>query len=121
MLGRSNLEHLHVICTDIDSNLYNPVAHVLGSLRRSTLESLKLLEDHIDDWIHRWMSPQRNPYAPNASKFGLQLLQLHLQDVGYGPQKLSRTSALFVHDVIYWKRLVEVHLESMRAGGCFLQ
>ncbi|KFH74100.1 hypothetical protein MVEG_01313 [Podila verticillata NRRL 6337] len=113
VLGRSSLEYLHVVCTDIDATLSDSVAKVLASVQWSTLKSLKLSGNQINAWIRVWMSPHGNTFIPSATNGGPQLLHLHVQGIGSSPELLSHTSALFVHGLVYWSPSVEVHLTNV--------
>lgn len=56
VLGRSNLELLHVMCLSSNPQLSECRGQVLGSLRWYTHKSLKLSGEKIDMWVQYWPS-----------------------------------------------------------------
>lgn len=97
ILGRSSLQHLNIECTAFDSSLSDSVALVLGSVPWTTLRSLTLAGDCMDDWLQLWPS--------NCAPC---LLRLEIQGTE-STQPLSHASVLFVHQVIHASPLQELY------------
>ncbi|KAF9332224.1 hypothetical protein BG006_004912 [Podila minutissima] len=102
VLGRSNLDHLNMVCNPFDLKLASPVAEVLDSIRLNALKSLVLSGSDIDGWVKFW--PLHGSGAP-------QLIHLGIRGPGSNKQDLSHASVLAIHDVIYPSPLVDLKFE----------
>lgn len=102
ILGRSSLEHLTVLCTAFDPNKSDSVSQVLGSVNWSTLKSLVVSGEYINDWIELWPSVT----APL-------LLSLVIQGVR-SAQELSHASVLFVHKLVFASPMVELTFKNVQ-------
>lgn len=103
VLSRSNLEHIHIMCTKFKPMLSESVTLVLGSVQWQTLKSMALSGDNIDGWIQLWTMP----IAPR-------LLNLYLCATESAKLQLSHLSALFLHGLIYTCPLVKLHIENIQ-------
>ncbi|KAF9309334.1 hypothetical protein BG003_009875 [Podila horticola] len=101
-LRRSNLDHLHVLCTSIAPDLCDPIARVLGSVQWPTLRSLVLSGDYIEEWLQLW-SPASAP----------QLLSLRIQGTESALQELSHPSVLWIHRLLFGAPLVDLAFENV--------
>lgn len=103
VISRSNLEHLNIMCTSIDSSMSESIAKVLDSVLWPSLNSLVLSGSHIDEWLQLW------PPHVDARLF-------HLQIWGTPPivQVLSHSSILFMHQLISSSPLVELDLRCVQ-------
>lgn len=114
ILRLSNLEYLKVICTPVKPRMSAAVARVLRSVQWSTLKSLTFSGDHIETWVNIWMNAHCNPFILHPTFGGSQLLHLHLQRTGSAPPpKLSHTSALFIHGLVYLNPSMELVLTNL--------
>lgn len=101
----SNLEHLRIQCTPVYPSMSDLISQILDAVPWSTLKSLKLIGDHVDEWLQLW--------AP-ATVTDSQLLCLHIQAVGSAPLELSHASVLYVHRVVLSSLLMELFLENIQ-------
>lgn len=103
ILRRSNLEYLHIKCIPFDSVLADTMAQVLSSVQLSTIKSLSLTGDRIDDWIR----VTTGFVGPN------QLLCLDIQGTGSAVHQLSHDSALFLHRLVCSSPLAMLRLQNV--------
>ncbi|KAF9375847.1 hypothetical protein CPC16_000501 [Podila verticillata] len=103
IIARSSLEHLVVVCTSFDPCLSKSVAHILQNIPWSTLKSLVLTGDRINEWIQLWP----RPIAPR-------LFCLQIQGTGSVTLDLSHSSTLFVHQIVVASPLVELGFENIQ-------
>ncbi|KAF9325350.1 hypothetical protein BG006_011156 [Podila minutissima] len=103
ILGRSSLEHLHILCTPFNSIMFESIAQVLGLVPWSTLKSLVLSGNNIYESIRQWLLPVVAP----------QLIHLLIQGTGSTKQELSHSSVLFLHKLIYTSPLQECHFKNI--------
>jgi len=96
VLRRSDLEHLHVVCTPVNSQSES-ITQVLGAIRWSTLKSLVFAGNNIKQWIDHCLSP----FSPN-------LLSLQIQGTWSNIQELSHSNVLFIHQLISASPIVEL-------------
>ncbi|KAF9310779.1 hypothetical protein BG003_008113, partial [Podila horticola] len=108
ILRRSELEHLHVVCSTLDPNLVDSIPHLLSSMDWSTLKSLELSGDDIDTWIQLWMTPSNEIFAPDVGSV-LQCLTIR----GRSAHDLSHAIVLFIHQLVFSSPL-ELRLENVR-------
>ncbi|KAG0345351.1 hypothetical protein BG005_001330, partial [Podila minutissima] len=102
VLRRSSLEHLHVICGFVPSQLSRSVSQILGSIRWTTLKSLALTGDNIEKWLQLW-----------PSAVSQRLLRLEVQGTELAQQELSHSTVLFIHRLIFMSPLVEIFIEEV--------
>ncbi|KAG0028535.1 hypothetical protein BGZ82_008394 [Podila clonocystis] len=102
VLGRSNLEQLHVVCTPFDSRSRS-IAQVLSSVQWNTLKSLSMSGGEIDEWCQIWPSP----VSP-------QLLCLGVGGSSSAVQDLSHTSILFLQQLIFSSALMELRFRNVQ-------
>lgn len=103
IFARSDLEYLKIICTPIASELHDAIGQVLASLQWSTLKSLVLFGDSIDEWIKLWPTP-----------VGSQISCFTIQGSGSAPQELSHLSVLWIHRLVYVSPLVMMHITDVQ-------
>ncbi|KAG0085843.1 hypothetical protein BGZ92_008658 [Podila epicladia] len=102
VLGRSDLDHLNMVCNPFDPKLSSPVAEVLDSIRLNALKSLVLSGSNIDGWIKLWPPPGTG--TP-------QLIHLGIRGPVSKKQNLSHASVLAIHDMIYPSPLIDLKFE----------
>lgn len=102
ILGRSDLEHLNIVCTPFNPNLSGSIAQVLGSVQSNALKSLVLSGSNIDGWIKLWPSND----TPK-------LIHLGIRGTGSAKQELSHESVLVVHQMVYASPLVDLKIENV--------
>ncbi|KAF9377275.1 hypothetical protein CPC16_011915 [Podila verticillata] len=102
VLRRSNLDHLHVLCSPIDPDLCDPISQVLGSVQCLTLKSLVLSGLFIEEWLQLW-PPVSAP----------QLLSLRIQGTESTVQELSHSCVLWIHQLIFCSPLVDLTFENV--------
>lgn len=103
IIARSSLEHLVVVCMSFDIILSDPIKQILQNISWSTLKSLILTGDNIDEWIQLWP----RPIAPR-------LHCLQIRGTGSVALELSHSSALFVHQIVVASPLVELNFENVQ-------
>lgn len=101
VLCRSNLEHLNIVCTRVDSQLSKHIPNVLSSIQWESLRPLVLSGACIDEWLQLLPSPA-----------GTQLLCLQIRGTSPHIQELSHTSILVIQQLIFASPLVELNIES---------
>ncbi|KAF8929430.1 hypothetical protein BGZ52_002242, partial [Haplosporangium bisporale] len=106
VLRRSNLEHLHIVCSSFDPSVSTSIAKVLGSIEWLTLKSLVLSGEYIDDWLQLW------PLPTDARLLCLQIWGTLPED-----QVLAHSSVLFLHHLMFASPLVDLHLRLIRPHG----
>ncbi|KAG0087100.1 hypothetical protein BGZ92_007597 [Podila epicladia] len=104
ILGRSSLEHLHILCTHSHLAVAESITQVLCSVPWLALKSLILSGDNINEWIRHWPLPIEAP----------QLMSLQIRGAESSEQELSHASTLFVHQLVYANPLMELHLEHIQ-------
>lgn len=102
-LSQSSLEHLRILCSPFDLVLSDHITKVLQNIPWSTLKTLDLTGDNIDQWVQLW-PPTDVP----------RLLSLTIQGTSSEPQELSHPSALFIHRLIYVSPLVELIFKNVQ-------
>lgn len=102
ILCRSYLEHLHVVCTPVDSRSES-ISQILGSVQWSSLKSLVFSGNNIDEWIKIWPSPVTS-----------RLLSLQIRGTWPNVQELSHSSVLFLQRLIFSSSLAELCLWSVQ-------
>lgn len=102
VLHRSNLDHLHILCTPLAPDLCDPIAQVLGSVQWPTLKSLVLSGDFIEEWLQLWP-----PVSPP------QLLSLQIQGTESALQELSHSCVLWIHQLVFGSPLVGLTFENV--------
>lgn len=103
ILFRSNLEYLKIICTPFTPDLPGIVGQVLASIQWSTLKSLNLSGDNINEWINLWPAPITS-----------QLLCFMIQGTGSAPQVLAHSSVLWIHQLVCASSLAMIHLTDVQ-------
>ncbi|KAI9235069.1 MAG: hypothetical protein BYD32DRAFT_470790 [Podila humilis] len=102
ILGRSDLEHLNIVCTPFNSDLSGSMEQVLDSVQSNALKSLVLSGSNIDGWIKLWPSND----TPK-------LIHLGIRGTGSAQQELSHESVLVVHQMVYASPLVDLKFENV--------
>lgn len=102
VLERSILEHLHVICTPVDSQV-DSISQVLDAVPWSSLKSLVFSGNSIDEWMSLWPSP----IAPR-------LLSLQIRGNWPNVQELSHASVVLLQQLIYSSPLMELHFRNVQ-------
>ncbi|KFH63799.1 hypothetical protein MVEG_10492 [Podila verticillata NRRL 6337] len=102
VLRRSDLEHLHVVCTPVNSQSES-IAQVLGCIQWSTLKSLVLAGHHIEAWIDLCQPP-----------FSPRLLSLHIQGTLPNIQELSHSNVLFIFQLICASPMLELCFQNVQ-------
>lgn len=103
VISRSNLEHLNIMCTSIDSSLSDSIAKVLGSVLWPSLNSLVFSGYHIDEWLQLW-----------PSHVDARLIHLQIQGTQPVVPELCHSSILFLHQLISSSPLVELDLRCIQ-------
>ncbi|KAF9382809.1 hypothetical protein CPC16_009192 [Podila verticillata] len=104
VLRRSDLEHLHVVCTPVASQSES-ITQVLGSIQWSTLKSLVLAGHHIEAWID--LCQPSSPVSPS-------LLSLQIRGTLPNIQELSHSNVLIIFQLICASPMVELCLQNIR-------
>ncbi|KAF9209434.1 hypothetical protein BGZ59_010122, partial [Podila verticillata] len=112
VLQRSCLEHLNVHCTSFDPRLSNALHQVLHAVPWSTLKSLVLFGDSIDEWIQAWVGNESLSLSDAFSEDPA-LLHFEIGGTGSTPQQLSHESAMFIHRFICTGLLVGLSLKNI--------
>ncbi|KAG0338184.1 hypothetical protein BG000_004419 [Podila horticola] len=110
VLRQSEINFLSIDCGAFEPSLANHLRHVLEAVNWPSLKSLTLSGNSIDAWIGLWAK------CGNATKlapFEVQLLRLCIVGFGGQEQRLTHSSALWLHAVIYWFSPVEVALNNI--------
>ncbi|KFH63795.1 hypothetical protein MVEG_10488 [Podila verticillata NRRL 6337] len=102
VLHRSDLQHLHVVCTPVDCQ-FESIAQVLGAVQWSTLKSLVLAGHHIEAWIDL-CQPSFSP----------SLLSLQIQGTLPKIQELSHSNVLFIIQLICASPVVELCFQNVQ-------
>lgn len=114
VLQGSHFERLRVKCPFFEPSLEQGICQLLASFRWSTISSLVLFGENIDEWIQLWMA-SRNLRIMNDSGLGPRLLSLEMKGIKRAPpQTLSHTSVLFIHQVAYSSPLVDLYFENVK-------
>ncbi|KAF9387203.1 hypothetical protein CPC16_007178, partial [Podila verticillata] len=103
VLSRSNLQILTVACTPIDPSLSDSIVHLLDSVTWSSLKALVLSGENIDEWLQLWLTVT----TP-------QLVSLEICGTSAGVQRLSHSSMLSVHRLIYVNPLIELYFANVQ-------
>ncbi|KAI9235063.1 MAG: hypothetical protein BYD32DRAFT_470767 [Podila humilis] len=103
VISRSNLEHLNIMCTSIDSSQSESIAKVLDSVLWPSLNSLVFSGSHIDEWLQLW-----------PSHVDARLIHLQIQGTWPVFQELCHLSILFLHQLISLSPLVELDLRCIQ-------
>lgn len=111
VLWQSRLEFLNVVCTTFDLRLSSSLAQILLSVNWSTLKSLVLSGDHIEEWIQLWVTYDQ--LSGCATQVAPQLLSFTIQGSGSALQLLSHSSVLFIHQLIHSSPLVELYFKNV--------
>lgn len=111
VLRQSDLESLSVDCGTFDPSLTSHLGQVLEAVNWSALRSLELSGDNVDGWIDLWA---KFASITNLAPFELQLLRLIIIDSGGQRQRLSHSSVLWIHNLIYLFSPVEVQLKNIK-------
>lgn len=101
MLSRPPIPLLQVACIPFDSDLSILVDQVLLSVQWPSLVSLVLYGSNIDQWIQLW---------PSAVSMRLRSLILH----GLTAQELSRSSALFLQELMFMGLAEELRFSNVQ-------
>ncbi|KFH63798.1 hypothetical protein MVEG_10491 [Podila verticillata NRRL 6337] len=104
VLRRSYLEHLHVVCTPVNSQSES-IAQVLGCIQWSTLKSLVLAGYHIEAWIDLCQPP---------SPVCLSLLSFQIQGTLPNIQELSHSNVLFIIQLICASPMLELCFQNVQ-------
>lgn len=115
VLSRSNLQTLAVACSPVDPCLSGSIVHVLESVNWFSLKALVLSGANIDEWLQLW------PAVATP-----QLVSLEICGTGADVQRLSHSSMLLVHRLIYVSPLIElcfanVQLQDKRAWAFLVE
>ncbi|KFH73479.1 hypothetical protein MVEG_00695 [Podila verticillata NRRL 6337] len=113
VLQRSTLEHLKINCVPISEELWDDVFQLLKSLRPSTLKSLVLGGDNIDEWLWLWVKGSSHPSLHGSMSDQLYLCPVLQKLKIAGAQKLQplgRKSASFILHLIRSSQLQELRL-----------
>ncbi|KFH63732.1 hypothetical protein MVEG_10425 [Podila verticillata NRRL 6337] len=102
VLRRSDLEHLHIVCNPIDSQSES-IAQVLGAVQWTTIKSLVLSGNNIEEWIDLFQFP----FSPG-------LLSLQIQGTWPSIQELSHSSVLFIHNLVCSSQLADLHFRNVQ-------
>ncbi|KAF9381437.1 hypothetical protein CPB97_007755, partial [Podila verticillata] len=102
VLRRSGLEHLHVVCTPVESHSES-ITKVLGSVQWSTLKSLVFAGNNIEAWIDLCQPP-----------FSSSLLSLQIQGTLPNIQELSHSNVLFIFQLICASPMVELCFQNVQ-------
>ncbi|KAG0338241.1 hypothetical protein BG005_003832, partial [Podila minutissima] len=97
LLGRSNLDHLNIVCNPFDAGALDSIAQVLDSVQCDALKSLVFSGSNIDGWIQLWQ--------PNGSP---KLIQLGIHGPGSSKQELSHSSVLAIHQMVHASPLIDL-------------
>lgn len=108
---QSNLQFLYIECGTIDVSLARHLGQVLEAVNWSALKSLKLSGDNVDGWIDLWA---RHGNILNLAPFELHFLRLSMVGSNRQGQRLSHSSALWIHNLIYLFSPVEVLLKNIK-------
>lgn len=108
ILRRSTLRSLHICCTTFDPSLTDCVRQVLLSVQWSTLQSLILSGEAVNEWIQLLVT------TTGISLLDLQFQSFRIQGSGRQFVCLTHSSALFVHQLKYWNPSMEVIPENVR-------
>ncbi|KAG0340205.1 hypothetical protein BG004_006521, partial [Podila humilis] len=107
VLGRSQVEHLHIICNSFESQQADSIAQILLSVPWSTLISLSLSGWKINEWAENWaVITEEYDEDPKLSR-------LHLCGTGSTPLQLSHATVLFLHRLLYSSPLLEFKMENL--------
>ncbi|KFH63753.1 hypothetical protein MVEG_10446 [Podila verticillata NRRL 6337] len=110
VLKRSHLEFLTIECGVFDPNLEHHLGQVLHSVNWSSLKSLDLTGDNINSWINIWAKYSN---SNNLAPFEAQFFSLSIVGSGGQEQRLSHSSALWLHNVIYLFSPASVYLKNI--------
>ncbi|KFH63748.1 hypothetical protein MVEG_10441 [Podila verticillata NRRL 6337] len=102
VLRRSDLEHLHIVCTPVDSQSES-ITQVLGSVQWSTLKSVVFSGNNIEAWIDLCQPPLSSS-----------LLSLQIQGTWPNIQELSHSNVLFIIQLISASPMVELCFQNVR-------
>lgn len=103
LLSLVTLEHFRIMCTSLDSYQSNPLAQVCDSVQWSTLKSLELFGDNINEWI-QILAKVNTP----------RLEYLYIRGTQSVHQELSHASVLFVQQKINASPLVLFNIQDVR-------
>ncbi|KAF9028748.1 hypothetical protein BGZ52_007737 [Haplosporangium bisporale] len=106
VLSRSNLQTLTVACTPVDPSLSDSIVHLLDSVTWSSLKALVLSGENIDEWLQLW------PTVTTP-----QLVSLEICGTSAGVQRLSHSSMLSVHRLIYVSPLIELYFANVQVSN----
>lgn len=112
VLRRSFLERLVFQCSHFDPSLRKQFAQVLSNVQWSTIKSLSLVGDKIDDWIAIW-SRFGCLFGTSHGLSDLRLSCLNIVGLG-SADPLSHFSVLSLHRIIYISDLAELRLENIQ-------
>ncbi|KAG0340564.1 hypothetical protein BG000_011692 [Podila horticola] len=110
ILQRSMLGNLHIVCTTFDLSLNDFVRQVLLSVQWSALQSLVVSGEAVNKWI-QLLATISNDKATMITP-GLQLQCFRVQGSGKQLVRLSHSSVLFVHQLVYLNPAIELILEN---------
>ncbi|KAG0337552.1 hypothetical protein BG000_005265 [Podila horticola] len=97
LLGRSDVDHLNIVCNSFDSRALSSIVQVLDSVQCNTLKSLIFSGSNIDGWVKLW--------PPIVSP---KLIQLGIHGPGSAKQELSHPSVLAIHQMIHASPLIDL-------------
>ncbi|KAG0085842.1 hypothetical protein BGZ92_008657 [Podila epicladia] len=97
LLGRSDLDHLNIMCNPFDAGALDSIAQVLDSVQCDVLKSLVFSGSNINGWIQLW--------PPNGSP---KLIQLGIHGPGSTKQELSHASVLAIHQMVHTSPLIDL-------------
>lgn len=104
ILGRSTLEHLHIICNSIQERDREVISRILIAIHHGSIKSLVFEGDAINEWMDAWKTDDRFP------DFALQRLKL------IGPprsgQSIPTSVCHFLAQMIRADKLQELHIEN---------
>ncbi|KAF9332223.1 hypothetical protein BG006_004911 [Podila minutissima] len=97
LLGRSDLDHLNIVCNPFDAGALDSIAQVLDSVQCDALKSLVFSGSNIDGWVQLW--------PPTGSP---KLIQLGIHGPGSTKQELSHPSVLAIHQMVHASPLIDL-------------
>ncbi|KAI9241319.1 MAG: hypothetical protein BYD32DRAFT_406098 [Podila humilis] len=113
VLKRSALECLHIRCVPIRPRVRQHLAALLGAVQWSTIKTLILSGNSIDQWLQFWIN-EGSLVTNSGTHMGPRLMCLELFDSGMSENLLSHAAALALHHIVYSSQLSVLNLENVK-------
>lgn len=110
VLKQSDLQVLYLECGAFDPSLASHLGRFLDAVNWSAIKSLEVSGDNIDGWMDLWA---KHSNISRLAPFEAQLFRLSINSSGGQEQRLSHSSALWLHRVIYLLSPTEVRLNNV--------